>query len=69
LGVFFEYGIGTKRDIQAAFECLKGASERGNVYAQGNLAMHYYRQKLYNQASEIAERLINCFHDKILCIV
>lgn len=56
LGVMFEYGIGVERDVQAAFECLKGASERGNIYAQGNLAMHYYRQKLFNQAFEIAER-------------
>ncbi|CAB4004360.1 LRP2-binding -like [Paramuricea clavata] len=55
LGVMFEYGIGSPRDVQAAFECLKGAAEKGNVYAQGNLAMHYYRQKLYNQAFEIAE--------------
>ncbi|XP_028391369.1 LRP2-binding protein-like [Dendronephthya gigantea] len=55
LGVMFEYGIGTQRDVQAAFECFKAASEKGNIYAQGNLAMHYYRQKLYNQAYEIAE--------------
>lgn len=54
LGVMFEYGIGVERDVQAAFECLKGASKKGNVYAQGNLAMHYYHQKLYNQACEIA---------------
>ena len=52
----FEYGVGVQVDVQAAFECLKGASEKGNIYAQGNLAMHYYRQKLYNQAFEIAER-------------
>lgn len=56
LGVMFEYGIGTPRDVQAAFQCLKGASEKGNIYAQGNLAMHYFRQKLYNQAFEIAEK-------------
>ena len=54
--MMFEYGVGVPCDVQAAFECLKGASEKGNVYAQGNLAMHYYRQKLYNQAFEIAER-------------
>ena len=52
----FEYGVGIRRDVQTAFECLKAASEKGNIYAQGNLAMHYYRQKLYNQAYEIAER-------------
>ncbi|XP_046850725.1 LRP2-binding protein-like isoform X2 [Xenia sp. Carnegie-2017] len=55
LGVMFEYGIGVRRDVRAAFKCLKGASERGNVYAQGNLAMHYYRHKLFNQAFEIAQ--------------
>lgn len=55
LGVMFEYGIGVERDVQAAFKCLKGASQKGDVYAQGNLAMHYYHQKLYNQAYEIAK--------------
>ena len=54
--MIFEYGVGTKRDVQAAFEFLKAASEKGNIYAQGNLAVHYYRLKLYNQAFEIAER-------------
>lgn len=60
LGVMFQYGIGVKCDVQAAFECLKEASAKGNVYAQGNLAMHYYHQKLYNQACQIAKRYTLC---------
>lgn len=58
LGVMFEYGIGVDQNIQSAFECLKGAAIRGNVYAQGNLAVHYYRRKLFNKAADVAKRLV-----------
>lgn len=56
LGVMFEYGIGVRRDGEAAFKCLKEAAARGNVYAQGNLAVHYYRRKLLNKAADVAKR-------------
>lgn len=56
LGVMFEYGIGVRRDGEAAFKCLKEAAARGNVYAQGNLAVHYFRRKLLNKAADLAKR-------------
>ena len=56
LGVMFEYGIGVQKDREAAFKCLKEAAARGNVYAQGNLAVHYYRRKLLNKAADVAKR-------------
>ena len=52
----FEYGIGVRRDGQAAFKCLKESAARGNVYAQGNLAVHYFRRKLFNKAANVAKR-------------
>jgi hypothetical protein len=58
LGVMFEYGIGVEQNIQSAFECLKGAAIRGNVYSQGNLAVHYYKRKLFNKAADVAKRLV-----------
>ena len=56
LGVMFEYGIGVRPDRQAAFKCLKEAAARGNVYAQGNLAVLYFRRKLLNKAADVARR-------------
>ena len=52
----FEYGIGVRRNGEAAFKCLKEAAARGNVYAQGNLAVHYFRRKLLNKAADLAKR-------------
>ena len=52
----YEYGIGVRRDGEAAFKCLKEAAVRGNVYALGNLAVHYYRRKLLNKAADVAKR-------------
>lgn len=54
--MMFEYGIGVQKDREAAFKCLKEAAARGNVYAQGNLAVHYYRRKLLNKAADVAKR-------------
>lgn len=61
----FEYGIGVQHNIQSAFECLKGASIRGNVYAQGNLAVHYYRRKLFNKAADVSKRFV-CILENII---
>lgn len=55
LGVMFEYGIGVRHNSESAFKCLKGAAARGNVYAQGNLAVHYFRRKLLNKAADLAK--------------
>ena len=56
LGVMYENGIGCKRDTDAGYVCLKEASDRGNVYAMGNLIAHYYRRKLFSKSSALALR-------------
>ncbi|XP_072177450.1 LRP2-binding protein-like [Diadema setosum] len=57
LGVLYATGQGCKRDVDSAFECLKEASERGNIYATGHLVAHYYSTKLYTKAAELAARV------------
>ena len=52
----YETGQGCSKNTDSAFECLKEASERGNVYAMGNLVAHYYGKKLYTKAAELAAR-------------
>lgn len=56
LGVMYEYGIGARRNTDSAYICLKGASDRGNVYAMGNLVAHYYHRKLYTKSADLASR-------------
>lgn len=56
----YEYGIGVKQDADNAYVCLKEASDRGNVYAMGNLVANYYRRKLYTKAADLAARYITC---------
>ena len=58
LGVMYEYGIGVRRNTDSAYVCLKGASDRGNVYAMGNLVAHYYGRKLYTKAADLASRYV-----------
>lgn len=53
LGVMYEFGQGAAKSIESAFECLKEAADRGNVYAMGNLVAHYYQRKLYTKASDL----------------
>ncbi|XP_052773496.1 LRP2-binding protein-like isoform X2 [Mya arenaria] len=57
LGVMYEYGIGVRRNTDSAYVCMKGAADRGNVYAMGNLVAHYYRRKLYTKAADLASRV------------
>ena len=54
LGVMYETGQGCPTNRDSAFECLKEASLRGNIYAMGNLVAHYYGKKLYTKAAELA---------------
>ena len=54
--MMYEYGIGVRRNTDDAYVCLKGAADRGNVYAMGNLVAHYYRRKLYTKAADLASR-------------
>ncbi len=56
LGVMFLNGLGCKKNIDSAIICLREAAERGNVYAMGNLASYYYKQKLFTKAVELAAR-------------
>ncbi|KAM3938220.1 LRP2-binding protein [Leptodactylus fuscus] len=58
LGVMYLYGLGIRRNLQFALECLKEAAERGNVYAQGHLVGHYYNRKLYTKAAELAKKIV-----------
>ncbi|XP_036406590.1 LRP2-binding protein [Megalops cyprinoides] len=57
LGVMYLYGLGIRQDHQSALQCLREASERGNVYAQGHLVAYYYHRKLYSQAATLAKRI------------
>ncbi|XP_057879835.1 LRP2-binding protein isoform X3 [Melospiza georgiana] len=50
------YGQGTRRNSQAALECLRKATELGNIYAQGHLVEYYYTGKFYSKAAELAKR-------------
>lgn len=57
LGVMYEYGVGVRQDTDSAYICLKGASDKGNVYAMGHLVAHYYRRKLFTKAADLASRV------------
>ncbi|XP_046340763.1 LRP2-binding protein-like [Haliotis rufescens] len=57
LGVMYEHGIGVKYDQDSAYICLKESSDRGNVYAMGNLISHYYRRKLYTKAADLSSKV------------
>lgn len=56
LGVMYLYGLGVNKDLNAAYVCLKEASDRGNIYAQGNLTYYYYQRKMYTKAAELAAK-------------
>ncbi|NWW42326.1 LR2BP protein, partial [Pedionomus torquatus] len=57
LGVMYLYGQGIRQNTKAALECLRGAAERGNVYAQGHLVEYYYKRKFYSTAAALAKRI------------
>ncbi len=54
LGAMFYYGIGRKRDLTSAYECITNSAERGNIYSMGLLCDYYYHSKLYVKAAELA---------------
>lgn len=56
LGAMYYYGIGVKRDVTAAYECLTNSSERGNVYSMGLLGDYYYKNKFFAKAFELSKR-------------
>lgn len=59
LGAMYYYGIGCKKDYEAAYECLTNSSERGNVFSMGLLCDYYYRNKFYVKATELARKYTN----------
>ncbi len=56
LGAMYYYGIGVKKEITAAYECLTNSSERGNVYSMGLLSDYYYKNKFFAKAFELSKR-------------
>jgi TPR repeat protein len=56
LGSMYYYGIGVKKNINAAYECLTNASERGNVYSMGILSEYYYKNKFFAKAFELSKK-------------
>ncbi|XP_077135723.1 LRP2-binding protein isoform X1 [Ranitomeya variabilis] len=58
LGVMYLHGLGIRRNLQSALECLKEAAERGDVYARGHLVRHYYDRKLYTMAAQQAQKIL-----------
>ncbi|XP_078071418.1 LRP2-binding protein [Mustelus asterias] len=57
LGLLYLTGQGIQKDKHSAWVCLKEASSRGNVYAQGHLVAYFYSCKLYHSTVELAERV------------
>ncbi|XP_041371308.1 LRP2-binding protein-like [Gigantopelta aegis] len=57
LGVMYEHGVGVKKCLDAAYICLKDASDRGNVYAMGNLVSHYYKRKMFTKAADLGSKV------------
>ncbi|XP_039251248.2 LRP2-binding protein-like [Styela clava] len=58
LGVMYAEGLGIAKNEKNALECLKEASQRGNVYAQGRLVQFYYEKKLFTKACDLARRVV-----------
>ncbi|NXQ17301.1 LR2BP protein, partial [Peucedramus taeniatus] len=56
LGIMYLYGRGIRRNSKAALECLRKATELGNIYAQGHLVEYYYSRKFYSKAVALAKR-------------
>ncbi|XP_059500819.1 LRP2-binding protein isoform X3 [Stegostoma tigrinum] len=57
LGLLYLTGQGIRKDAQSAWNCLKEASSRGNVYAQGHLIAYFYSRKLYYNTVDLAQRV------------
>lgn len=58
LGVMYLYGLYVEKNLKTSYQCFKSAAERGNIYAIGNMAFYYYKQKLYNNAVDFSQRVI-----------
>lgn len=56
LGAMYYYGVGVKKDLSAAYECLTHSSERGNVYSMGILSDYYFRHKFFAKAYDLSKK-------------
>jgi len=56
LGTMYYFGLGCKKDMEAAYECLTKSSERGNVYSMALLADYYYKNKFYIKAADLSKK-------------
>lgn len=58
LGVMYYKGVGCTPDKELAFKSLCEASERGSLFAQGNLVVYYYESRLFTRAAHCAWRYV-----------
>lgn len=59
LGVMYYEGQGIAKSESDAYDCLKEAAERGNIYAQGRLVQLFHSRKLYTKACDLARRIVD----------
>lgn len=59
LGVMYEFGLGVVKDKESSFKCFKSAAEKGNIFAMGNLALQYFRFKMFRNSLEVARKLVS----------
>jgi TPR repeat protein len=52
----YYFGLGCKRDLKAAYECLTESGKRGSVYSLALLCDYYFRNKLYVKAAELSKK-------------
>ena len=52
----YYFGLGCKKDMEAAYECLTNSAERGNVYSMALLCDYYYRNKFYIKAADLSKK-------------
>jgi len=58
LGVMYEHGIGVMKNQEFSFKCFKSAAEKGNIFAMGNLALQYFRFKMFRNSFDVARRWV-----------
>lgn len=61
LGVMYEHGIGVMKNQEFSFKCFKSAAEKGNIFAMGNLALQYFRFKMFRNSFDVARRWVATF--------
>lgn len=59
LGAMHYFGLGCRKDHEAAYECLTDSSERGSVFSMGLLCHYYYKNKFYCKAYDLAKKFVD----------